>query len=261
MTGQVIAGVGDVARDRGYSVLIHAGRPGVLDADLLKPVLESRVDGVMLFLSGSPDQRAWYRARANEQRVPIVVLEAARGGGDLQMSVTANNATGARLLVEHLVEHGHTRIGFMAVRQPSPMLEERHLGYRDARAAAGIRRDRALEVFEGTWDAAEAATMVDQLLALPDPPTAIMAGNDLLAIGAICRARVRGLRVPEELAITGFDDLGFAEFVEPPLTTVHVPGYEMGRVAAGLLIDRLAGRVVERRHVVLPVDLRIRVSA
>jgi DNA-binding LacI/PurR family transcriptional regulator len=261
MTDQVIAGVGDIARDRGYSVLIHAGRPGVRDTGLLRPVLDQRVDGILLFLSGPPKQRAWYPARATELNVPVVVLEEARDGGPLQMSVTADNRTGARLLAEHLLGHGHTRIAFIAARQPWPMVEQRHLGYHDALKAAGLPRDRRLELFEGIWDAAEAAALVDRLLGLADPPTAIMGGNDLLAIGAMREARARGLRVPEDIAITGFDDFAFAEFVEPPLTTVHVPGYEMGRAAAQLLIDHLDGRGIEQRHIVLPVDLRLRGSA
>jgi DNA-binding LacI/PurR family transcriptional regulator len=262
MTDQVIAGVGDVARDRGYSVLIHAGRPGPPDSGLLKPVLESRVDGALLFLSGPREQRAWYPARAAELHVPVVLLEEPRGGGGAaQMSVRADNRSGARRLAEHLIERGHRRIAFIAAHQPWPMLEQRHRGYHDALAAAGLAADRALELFEGTWDTAVAATMVDRLLSMDDPPTAIMGGNDLLAIGAMRQARARGLRVPQDLAVTGFNDFAFAEFVEPPLTTVHVPGYEMGCVAAQLLIDHLDGVEIKRRHVMLPVELRIRGSA
>jgi DNA-binding LacI/PurR family transcriptional regulator len=262
MTDQVIAGVGDVARDRGYSVLIHAGRPGPPDSGLLKPVLESRVDGALLFLSGPREQRAWYPARAAELHVPVVLLEEPRGGGGAaQMSVRADNRSGARRLAEHLIERGHRRIAFIAAHQPWPMLEQRHRGYHDALAAAGLAVDRELELFEGTWDTAVAATMVDRLLSMADPPTAIMGGNDLLAIGAMRQARARGLRVPQDLAVTGFNDFAFAEFVEPPLTTVHVPGYEMGCVAAQLLIDHRDGVEIKRRHVMLPVELRIRGSA
>jgi DNA-binding LacI/PurR family transcriptional regulator len=151
MTDQVIAGVGDVARDRGYSVLIHAGRPGPPDSGLLKPVLESRVDGALLFLSGPREQRAWYPARAAELHVPVVLLEEPRGGGGAaEMSVRADNRSGARRLAEHLIERGHRRIAFIAAHQPWPMLEQRHRGYHDALAAAGLAVDRALELFEGT---------------------------------------------------------------------------------------------------------------
>ncbi|HEY2788349.1 MAG TPA: LacI family DNA-binding transcriptional regulator [Gaiellales bacterium] len=261
MTDQVIAGVGDIARDRGYSVLIHAGRPGRPDSGLLKPVLESRVDGVLLFLSGPPEQRAWYPARAAELNVPTVVMEEALAGDEPQMSVTAENGIGARSLADHLIRGGHRRIAFIAARQPWPMVEQRHLGYREALAAAGLERDPSLELFEGIWDAADAGSMVDRLLALPDPPTAIMGGNDLLAIGAMRQARARGLHVPDDLAVTGFNDFAFAEFVDPPLTTVHVPGYEMGCSAAQLLIDHLDGREISEPHITLPVELRLRGSA
>src|SRR5690242_15078249 len=261
MTDQVIAGVGDVARDRGYSVLIHAGRPGPPGSGLLRPVLESRVDGVLLFLSGPPGQRAWYAARAAELHVPTVVLEEASPGDERQMSVTADNRSGARLLAEHLIRAGHARIAFIAARQPWPMVEQRHRGYREALAAAGLARDPALELFEGIWDAADAGSMVDRLLDLPDPPTAIMGGNDLLAIGVVRQARARGLRVPHDLAVTGFNDFAFAEFVEPPLTTVHVPGYEIGRTAAQLLIEHLHGETDMPPQVTLPVELRLRGSA
>ena len=141
------------------------------------------------------------------------------------------------------------------------MVEQRHLGYREALAAAGLERDPSFELFEGIWDAADAGSMVDRLLALPDPPTAVMGGNDLLAIGAMRQARARGLRVPDDLAVTGFNDFAFAEFVDPPLTTVHVPGYEMGCSAAQLLIEHLDGREIAEPHITLPVELRLRGSA
>jgi len=261
MTDQVIAGVGDVARDCGYSVLIHAGLPGQPDSGLLRPVLESRVDGVLLFLSGPPEQRRWYPARAAELGVPTVVLEEATPGDERQMSVTADNRRGARLLAEHLIAAGHRRIAFIAARQPWPMVEQRHLGYREALAEAGLERNPDFELFEGIWDAADAGAMVDRLLGLPRPPTAVMGGNDLLAIGVMRQARARGLRVPDDLAVTGFNDFAFAEFVEPPLTTVHVPGYEIGTTAARLLIEHLDGARPAAAQVTLPVELRVRGSA
>jgi DNA-binding LacI/PurR family transcriptional regulator len=141
------------------------------------------------------------------------------------------------------------------------MVEQRHRGYCEALAAAGLERNPDFELFEGIWDAADAGTMVDRLLDLAEPPTAVMGGNDLLAIGVMRQARARGLRVPDDLAVTGFNDFAFAEFVEPPLTTVHVPGYEIGRTAAQLLIEHLDGDAGGQPQVTLPVELRLRGSA
>jgi DNA-binding LacI/PurR family transcriptional regulator len=103
--------------------------------------------------------------------------------------------------------------------------------------------------------------MATRLLDLEHPPTAIMGGNDLLAIGAIRGLRERKLRVPHDVAVTGFDDFDFAEYVDPPLTTVRIPGYELGRVAAQRLTDQLDGRAAKDGQVVLPVELCLRGSA
>ncbi len=92
-------------------------------------------------------------------------------------------------LADHLITCGHTRIAFIAARQPWPMVEQRHAGYCEALHAAGLERDPSFELFEGIWDAADAGVMVDRLLALPNPPTAVMGGNDLLAIGVMRQAR------------------------------------------------------------------------
>jgi DNA-binding LacI/PurR family transcriptional regulator len=107
--------------------------------------------------------------------------------------------------------------------------------------------------------------MADRLLGLESPPTAIMCGNDLLALGAVRAARVRKLRVPKDVAVTGFNDFEFAQFADPPLTTVAVPGYELGKLGAEGLIAQL-GRGEESvpaagRRLTLPVEVKLRGSA
>jgi DNA-binding LacI/PurR family transcriptional regulator len=265
MTALIIAGIGDVARDRGYSLLIQAARPDPdhLDA-LFASLLENRVDGALLFLSGAPSIRQDTIRRMAELGFDFVVFEQAPAGLPV-VSVTAENRTGARLLAEHLLARGHRRIAFVSTRTPWPMVEERLRGYRDALGAAGVEPDAHLELADGVWDPADGARMAERLLALADPPTAIMCGNDLLAVGAMRAARVRGLRVPDDLAVTGFNDFELAQFVDPQLTTVRVPGYELGRLGAERLIARLGG--VDRslgdagEGIELPVELQLRGSA
>ena len=99
------------------------------------------------------------------------------------------------------------------------------------------------------------------MLALAEPPTAIMCGNDLLALGVLQELRRRGLQVPGDVAVTGFNDFDFAGFVDPPLTTVRTPGYEMGREAAERLIEAIEGREPDEHRLVLPVELVRRESA
>jgi DNA-binding LacI/PurR family transcriptional regulator len=141
------------------------------------------------------------------------------------------------------------------------MIEQRRLGYRDALTAAAVEIDPALERFEGTWGTQLGPTLVDQLMRLEDPPTAIMCGNDLLALGVLQELRRRKLRVPADVAVTGFNNYDFAEFVDPPLTTVRTPGYEMGRAGALNLIDGLEGIGAVEQRLEFPVELMLRESA
>jgi DNA-binding LacI/PurR family transcriptional regulator len=260
MTDLIIAGIGDIARDRGYGVLIQAGRPDEASDALLTPLLEHRADGAFLFLSGEPALRRWYVDRVAGLGARAVVFEGVDDAPNIT-SLTAADRDGARRLAEHLLSRGHRRIAFVAARVPWPMIEQRRLGYRDALTAAGVEVDPALERFEGTWGTQLGPALVDQLLRLDDPPTAIMCGNDLLALGVLQELRRRELRVPGDVAVTGFNNFDFAEFVDPPLTTVSTPGYEMGRAGALNLIDGLEGTGPVERRLEFPVELMLRESA
>jgi DNA-binding LacI/PurR family transcriptional regulator len=260
MTDLIIAGIADIARDRGYGVLIQAGRPDEASDALLTPLLEHRADGAFLFLSGEPALRRWYVDRVAELGARAVVFERVDDAPNIT-SLTAADRDGARRLAEHLLSRGHRRIAFVAARVPWPMIEQRRLGYRDALAAAGVDVDPELERFEGTWGTQLGPTLVNQLLQLNDSPTAIMCGNDLLALGVLQELRRRRLRVPADVAVTGFNNFDFAEFVDPPLTTVRTPGYEMGRAAAQNLIDALEGAGLVESRLEFPVELMLRDSA
>ena len=102
--------------------------------------------------------------------------------------------------------------------------------------------------------------MANALLALAEPPTAIMGGNDLLALGVMRAVRAAGLKIPDDIAVTGFNDFNFSAFVDPPLTTVAIPAYEMGAASATILIDRVEGKETESRRT-FPVELVLRESA
>ncbi len=260
MTDLILAGIGDVARDSGYSLLIQAARPDPERLDgLFAPLLEERVDGAFVFLSGSPSIRRRTIGRLAELGFDAVVFEEAPPGLPL-ISVTADNRDGARRLTEHLVGAGHRRIAFISTRLPWPMVEARLVGYREGLAAAGLE---PLELAAGIWDPADGARMADELLGAAEPPTAIVCGNDLLALGAMQAARLRGLRIPDDVAVAGFNDFEFAQYTDPPLTTVRVPGYDLGRAGAERLVAQLAGADVPAGddRVVLPVELQLRGSA
>ena len=223
MTDLIIAGIGDVARDRGYGLLIRAARPHEPDPALIKPLLENRADGAFLFMSGEPELRQWYVNRLGELGFPFILLEPFRD--PKLLTVTAADREGARALTEHLIAQGHKRIAFQTTKVPWPMLEQ---------APARLPRTRSRRpgsspcLTGGTWDPTSGAGQAERLLSGKSVPTAMMCGNDLLALGAIRAVRERGLSVPEDIAVTGFDDFDFAQFADPALTTVRIPGYDIG---------------------------------
>lgn len=260
MTDLILAGIADVTRDRGYGLLIQAARPDARNETLLRPLLEQRVDGAFLFLSGEMELRRWYVSRMVELGAPFVLFEE-EVDVPSATCVTAANREGARRLTEHLLAGGHRRIAFLATRVPWPVIEQRHLGYRDALLAARVEPCPHLELFEGGWEASSGSAMATSVLSLAQPPTALICANDLLALGAMRAARELGRRVPDDVAVAGFDDFEFSKFVSPPLTTVRVPGYDMGRVGAELFVDRLENGQSGNRRVMLPVELQLRGSA
>jgi DNA-binding LacI/PurR family transcriptional regulator len=263
MTDLILAGIGDVARGTGYSLLIQAGTPGAPSADLLAPLFERRADAAFLFLSGDPTDRSWYASRLADEGIPCVIFDEEHPA-ETVFSVTAANRDGAHRLVGHLIDRGHKRIAFIAARVSWPMIEQRHFGYRDALQEAGIALDPDLERFDGVWDLATGGPIVEALLAMPDAPTAIVCANDLLALGAVHQIRSQGMDVPRDVAVVGFNDFDFSGFIDPPLTTVRIPGYELGRIAAERLVTYLesgSGNSAESHHVQLPVELVLRSSS
>jgi LacI family transcriptional regulator len=138
-------------------------------------------------------------------------------------------------------------------------VDERRRGYYAALASAGIMPDPKLEI-EGNFEISGGLSAAEQLLDLPEPPTAIFAFNDNMAIGAMQAARARAVRVPEDLSIVGFDDLEEAGIVTPPLTTIRQPLAEMGRIAVSLLMRLLENQRLEALHVELGTRLVVRDS-
>jgi len=161
--------------------------------------------------------------------------------------------------MEHLLSLGHRRIG--AITGPRAYLasNERLNGYEGALAAAGVLPDPAM-MLESTFDIEGGAKAAARLLDAADPPTAIFAFNDDSAIGALRVARERGIRVPEELSIVGFDDSEVSAIVTPALTTVRQPMAEMGRMAVSLLMRILDNQRLEALHIELKTRLIVRAS-
>lgn len=191
--------------------------------------------------------------------IPLVVIDPANTPPPDLPSVGATNWAGGLAATEHLLGHGHRRIGVISGPIEYLCSRARLDGYRSALDRAGIRYDPAL-VREGDFLHEGGFTGGDELLALPDPPTAIFAGCDQQAFGVYEAARQRGLRIPQDLSIIGFDDLRVARWASPPLTTVRQPLAEMGRAAAQMLGDLINGVPLRTSRIELSTALIIRES-
>ena len=152
------------------------------------------------------------------------------------VSVVPGEIVGGYNATQHLIEHGHRRIGFINGEPWMDASSDRMTGYRQALGSADIPFEPEL-VLDGDWLPGSGRAHLATLMALRSPPTAVFCGNDMIALGAMQMAAELGLRVPEDLSIIGYDDQVMAAYTAPPLTTVLLPNYDMGRQAADLLID------------------------
>ncbi|HWC32264.1 MAG TPA: LacI family DNA-binding transcriptional regulator [Actinomycetota bacterium] len=214
------------------------------------------VDGIVLD-SFAVSERAL--REVTENAVPVAWI----GGGTLDHpgvdTVKADDERGAFDATIHLARAGRRRIAMITGTPGSGT--PRNDGYARALEAAGMSVDTSL-VRVGEWTSAGGARAMREIFEAREPPDAVFCANDLMAIGALETVRARGLRVPEDVALVGFDDIDAAAMVTPPLTTVLNPAYETGLTAGQLLASRMTGEYRgEARHAVLPCALVVRASA
>jgi LacI family transcriptional regulator len=248
----VIRGVLDVAEAAGYGVLLFAGGAGGHDGTA--PLLRTLPDGVLVI---SPTMDAAFDPGSDGNR-PVVFVERRERDGDWA-GVTVTDADGEAELTRYLLDLGHRRIGYITGRLYLSSARARLASFKATLAAAAVPLDEDL-IVEGHYDQSSGLAAARHLLALSDPPTAIVAANDLEAFGVLRAAHEAGVRVPDQLSVVGFDDVPMAEHVHPPLTTVHQPLDEIGRAAAEMLIRWVEGTPPDPRQVVLATRLVIRGS-
>ena len=249
-------GVEDGALSRGYNVLL-CNTDGSPDRQRshLQSLHARRVDGIILASSVLKDPSVrWLR----HQRIPHVLVNRFSDEGQ-DTFVGADDLLGARVATRHLVELGHRRIGHLAGKLTVSTGLMRRRGYLEELEARGLPVDPAL-VVESGYTEAGGGKAAERLLSLPDRPTAIFAVTDMTAIGACSMARRLGLRVPEDIAIVGYNDIPLASRLVPGLTTVRVPIHEFGAAAARLLIDQIVVGDASRRRVIFNPELVVRGS-
>jgi LacI family transcriptional regulator len=251
----IFRGIEDVALQRGYNVILcnTDGSPE-RERSHLEALHARRVDGVIM-ASATLADRAVERLR--QLRMPFALVNRYSDASDPW--VGSDDRAGGRVATEHLISLGHRRIGHLAGPERISTARERRLGYLEALAAAGIPPDDSL-VVEASFMEEPGARAMERLLDLPRPPSAVFAVNDMAAVGAHAAVLRRGLRIPEDISLVGYDDVPLAAQLDPPLTTVHVPPAEFGRGAAEILFEQLDSGAPSRRRIVFEPRLVVRES-
>lgn len=231
-TSEVASGIEQIANDHGYCVfLADSNADPDREAKIVQSFAEQRVDGIIVT---SSRVGALYLPLLSEMMVPIVLVNDQHPGAFVH-SVMICNQEGARSVTEHLIGLGHIRIAYIGDQLGYQSDTERFAGYREALDAAGIPFHPELAI-RGNSKPEEALRVMDRLLALKDPPTAVFCYNDMTALGALRSIRMHELQVPQNISIAGFDDLFVASYTDPPLTTVRQPMRRMGQLAMENLI-------------------------
>jgi DNA-binding LacI/PurR family transcriptional regulator len=255
----ILSGMADVLRDNDYGLLVQALRPQQPGEAFDRLFKQRRFDGAVVHLSGPASARKRCVGELTEGGCPFVLIEE-RVAGPRAASVRADNRSGAARAVEHLQEKGHRRMAFFYYADPSwPAIEERLAGFESALKAQRLPAPARWPVSEESFEQSRA--VMEETLRRESAVTAIVCSNDVLAVGALQAAKALGRRVPTEFAIVGFDDFDFARYVDPPLTTVALPGYEMGRRSAELLLGYFASGTFQPSEVVFPTSLILRGTA
>ncbi len=254
---KLVRGVEDKATEKGYSVILFS-----TDEEYEKELkgihlfIEKKVDGILVTPTQTHNEDI---LELQERNIPFVLMN--RHFDDLETDyVIDDNKKGAYDAVNHLIKLGHKRIAHITGPFRISSVRERLQGYRDALTHNNIAFDRSL-VIESDLHMESAEEITKRLLRMKNRPRAIFAYSDLLAITALKTIKKEGLKVPDDVALVGYDDIDFSALLEVPLTTVSQPSYNIGRKSAAILIDGLEkGSTPGFQQLVLKPQLIIRAS-
>ena len=253
---RVISGMQEAAAEQGYAILLAntMGRKDVEDT-YAKMVQTSQADGLIQLRAHNPFDDSM---RNGAGLLPMVnaceVLDQVACP-----TVALDNRAAAKAMTEHLINLGHTRIAMIKGPQASPLTRERLAGYQDALTSHGIAFDDSL-LYPGDFTLHSGYQAARSIIRAGSLPTAVFCENDETALGALQAFKAAGLRIPDDMSVAGFDDIAFAAYSDPPLTTISQPAEEFGRTAVLQLIELLNQRITKAPRTIMPFDLVIRKS-
>lgn len=253
---ELLAGIGNKAASMGFDLLVSTCAPGERELATYRKLVEGRrVDGFIIVRTRRHDPRIEY---LSQKGMPFVVFGRTAGENPFPY-VDEDGAYGMRLVAEHLVALGYTRIGCIAPDPDLMFASSRIDGLRIGLAEHNLSLSDDYICY-GDLTQTGGYQQANCLLDKPNPPQAIVACNDLMAFGAMSAIQERGLVVGRDIAVTGFDDIPMAEHSHPPLTTVHQPVYQIGGMVCEMLIRRILGQPLEQEHILLQPRLVVRQS-
>jgi LacI family transcriptional regulator len=252
----LLQGISEGLLERNYAMLLWLGQADKNADDLVQRVSRQHLtDGLIV-----PSLKADHPLMAYllDLQIPVVMVDRPLGYEDQMSYVTADNIGGAQTLVRHLIQHcGRRRIAHITGIVQIADAQDRLEGYRRALAEADLPYDERL-IYEGTFTRQAGYEGAKALL--PMQPDAIFTGSDASAVGAIRAINEAGMRVPEDIAVVGFDDVDIAQSATPSLTTMRQPVQKKGAAAARILLDHIEGKLTEPRHMIFPTELVVRQS-
>ncbi len=253
---ELLSGVGRQAAEYGYDLLLSAQQPGEEELNAYRRIVaSSRIDGVVVARVQRDDPRITFLKEAHH---PFVVF--GRSNANDYPYIDVDGRAGVHQIVLHLARLGHRRIAFVLSPPQLAFTALRYEGYCQGLAEAGLPLDTAY-IVQGDLTRASGHAAAARLLALPEPPTAIVACNDSMALGAMLAIQEQKLVVGRDVAVAGFDDIPAAASANPPLTTVRQPIYDIGRQALDMLIRVIRNEPIENLHVLLVPELIVRASS
>jgi LacI family repressor for deo operon, udp, cdd, tsx, nupC, and nupG len=249
---EVVQGIEQVAFEEGYSILLGDTQLAASREEAYARLISTRqADGLITALPHLP-------AGIEATRIPLVNVGEYIEDPNVT-SVFVDNVAAAQTAVDYLISIGHKDIAFLSGPSNTPVCTDREVGYERALASAGIARDPLLTAY-GDFSFESGSQGIGSLIATGRKFTAIFCANDEMAIGAIQAIKAYGLRVPEDVSVIGFDDIRFARFTDPPLTTIAQPKNRLGREAMNLLVQILRSGDGAPSKCILPSELIIRSS-
>ncbi len=253
----LVRGIEDYANSCGYTVfLCNTDNNPEKEEQYLLSLIDKRVDGIILASTSSQSSTL---EQLNKYNIPFVLVDRPLNNDFIDLGVYANNYKGVYTAVEHLIGCGHTHIAFLGGTKKVITTNERFEGYRDALRDANIPIDKTLIKF-GDYSISSGITMMEKLIDEKVKFTAVMAGNDLIAIGAVKALRHQGIKVPDDCEIIGFDGIELTEIFDPSISTVVQPIYEIAVDSAKLLIGKINGEITSSRKIIVEPTLVLRAT-